>query len=87
MIGNTISRREIIKQGALALTALSIPFSLTAFTKNNNMTDEQKFEVIIIGGSYSGLSAGMALGRSLRKTLIIDSGKPCNIQTLILIIS
>ncbi|MEJ8819467.1 NAD(P)/FAD-dependent oxidoreductase [Lacibacter sp. H407] len=39
------------------------------------------FDVIIIGGSYAGLSAGMALGRSLRKTLIIDSGKPCNIQT------
>jgi len=39
------------------------------------------FEVIIVGGSYAGLSAAMALGRSLRKTLIIDSGKPCNRQT------
>ena len=45
------------------------------------MNENQNYEVIIIGGSYSGLSAGMALGRSLRKTLIIDSGKPCNIQT------
>ncbi|GAA4151293.1 FAD-dependent oxidoreductase [Chryseobacterium ginsenosidimutans] len=42
---------------------------------------KQNFDVIIIGGSYSGLSAGMALGRSLRKVLIIDSGKPCNRQT------
>jgi len=41
----------------------------------------EQYEVIIIGGSYSGLSAAMALGRSLRKTLIIDSGKPCNEQT------
>lgn len=40
-----------------------------------------KFDVIIVGGSYAGLSAGMALGRSLRKVLIIDSGKPCNRQT------
>lgn len=39
------------------------------------------FEVIIIGGSYAGLSAAMALGRSLRKVLIIDSGLPCNRQT------
>ncbi|SFU76140.1 Thioredoxin reductase [Pustulibacterium marinum] len=39
------------------------------------------YEVIIIGGSYAGLSSAMALGRSLRKTLIIDSGKPCNEQT------
>jgi len=40
-----------------------------------------EYEVIIIGGSYSGLSAAMALGRSLRKTLVMDSGKPCNEQT------
>lgn len=39
------------------------------------------FEAIIIGGSYSGLSAALTLGRSLRKTLIIDAGKPCNRQT------
>lgn len=40
-----------------------------------------KFDVIIIGGSYSGLSAAMALGRSLRKVLVIDAGRPCNRQT------
>ncbi|MCE3295054.1 MAG: pyridine nucleotide-disulfide oxidoreductase [Crocinitomicaceae bacterium] len=39
------------------------------------------FDVIIIGGSYAGLSAAMALGRSLRDVLIIDSGVPCNRQT------
>lgn len=41
----------------------------------------KNFDVIIIGGSYSGLSAGMALGRSMREVLIIDHGKPCNRQT------
>jgi thioredoxin reductase len=40
-----------------------------------------QFEVIIIGGSYSGLAAAMVLGRALRKVLIIDNGKPCNAQT------
>jgi thioredoxin reductase len=44
------------------------------------MTKHQ-FDVIIVGGSYSGLAAAMALVRSLRKVLIIDSGKPCNAQT------
>ncbi len=44
-------------------------------------TQQEVFDVIIIGGSYAGLSAAMALGRSLRKVLIIDSGKPCNRQT------
>lgn len=45
------------------------------------MTEIKNFEVIIIGGSYAGLSAAMALGRSLRNVLIIDSGLPCNRQT------
>ena len=45
------------------------------------MQTQSLFDVIIIGGSYSGLSAAMALGRSLRKVAIIDSGEPCNRQT------
>ena len=39
---------------------------------------DTKYEVIIIGGSYAGLAAAMALGRSLRNVLVIDSGEPCN---------
>ncbi len=39
------------------------------------------FDAIIVGGSYAGLSAAMALGRSLRNVLVIDSGLPCNRQT------
>lgn len=45
------------------------------------MTHSQTFDVIIIGGSYSGLASAMSLGRSLRSVLVIDSGKPCNAQT------
>ncbi|WP_306352793.1 NAD(P)/FAD-dependent oxidoreductase [Flavobacterium sp. '19STA2R22 D10 B1'] len=44
--------------------------------KNNNPLD-----AIIIGGSYAGLSAAMALGRALRNVLIIDNQDPCNKQT------
>lgn len=32
------------------------------------------YDVIIIGGSYAGLSAALTLGRALRKVLIIDKG-------------
>jgi thioredoxin reductase len=45
------------------------------------MIDKSNYDVIIIGGSYSGLSAAMSLGRSLRHVLVIDSGLPCNRQT------
>lgn len=47
----------------------------------NTSTPKNNFEVIIIGGSFAGLSAAMALGRSLREVLIIDNELPCNRQT------
>lgn len=45
---------------------------------NLKTMNDKKFDVIIVGGSYSGLSAAMALGRALRKVLLIDGGKPAN---------
>lgn len=45
------------------------------------MEQYEQYDVIIVGGSYSGLAAGMALGRALRKVLIIDNGNPCNKNT------
>ncbi|TGN09713.1 NAD(P)/FAD-dependent oxidoreductase [Leptospira ilyithenensis] len=42
---------------------------------------EKTWDVIIIGGSFSGLAAALALGRSIRNVLVIDDGKPCNRQT------
>lgn len=45
------------------------------------MTNSNSFDTIIIGGSYAGLAAAMALGRALKNVLIIDDGGPCNLQT------
>lgn len=49
--------------------------------KSMKMNQESTFDVIIIGGSYAGLAAAMALGRALRNVLVIDGGNPCNRQT------
>jgi len=77
-----ISRRRFITQSGAALAILAIPTNVKAIINNNNsMNDNKIFDVIIIGGSYSGLAAGMALGRALKKVLIIDNGQPGNIQT------
>lgn len=73
-----ITRREFVKKGSIALTGLAMPISFTSFQKFNDMIEDKNFDVIIIGGSYAGLSAAMALGRALRNVLIIDSGLPCN---------
>ncbi len=75
------SRRDFMKQGGLALTSLALPFYPFSFISDRVMIPTRNFDVIIIGGSFSGLAAGMALGRALRNVLIIDSGKPCNRQT------
>jgi len=47
-------------------------------SKNQDNHMKEKLDVIIVGGSYAGLSAAMALGRAMRKVLIIDGGKPAN---------
>ncbi len=77
----SLSRRKFIKLSGIASTALILPFNLKGFSNYNQMNENNNFDVIIIGGSYSGLSAAMALGRALKRVLIIDSGKPCNSQT------
>lgn len=45
------------------------------------MNEHPLYDVIIVGGSFAGLSAAMALGRARRTVLIIDSGNPCNRQS------
>ena len=44
-------------------------------------TSNNQWDVVVVGGSYAGLSAAMTLGRSVRPTLVIDSGAPCNQST------
>src|SRR5690606_11113129 len=68
-----------IEQSSMALAVLACPISLS--NVYYNMKNKTDFDVIIVGGSYAGLSAAMTLGRSLRDVLIIDSGLPCNRQT------
>ena len=38
----------------------------------------EHFDTIVIGGGAAGLSAALMLGRSRRKTLVVDSGLPRN---------
>ncbi|GAB3836046.1 NAD(P)/FAD-dependent oxidoreductase [Hymenobacter jeollabukensis] len=45
------------------------------------MHPDQSYDVLIIGGSYAGLSAALVLGRALRRVLVLDAGRPCNRQT------
>lgn len=74
-------RRDFVKQLGLLFGGLFIPIPLLSNSRKDMMNNSKKYDVIIVGGSYAGLSAGMALGRALRNVLIIDSGNPANKQT------
>lgn len=77
----SLSRRGFIKQSSKTTAFILLPVPLINISKYNTMTDSNTYDVIIVGGSYAGLAAGMALGRAMRKVVIIDDGKPCNRQT------
>lgn len=81
IMGRSTSRRQFVKLCSLALPAAALPMPTNFWVPKNYSMKDHEFEVIIIGGSYAGLSAALTLGRSLRKTLVIDAGKPCNRQT------
>lgn len=74
-------RRNFIKQAGMAAGGMILPLPIIAGKTKSKMEQENQYDIIIVGGSYSGLAAAMALGRALRKVLIIDSGNPCNRQT------
>lgn len=78
--GNFNNEKKVIGS-IFAAGFIHFNYPIICFTKFNDMKKNKNFEVIIVGGSYAGLSAAMALGRSLRHVLVIDSGKPCNRQT------
>ncbi len=68
-----MERRTFIRLGGMGVSALLLPSYTRTMQSKPHM-----YDTIIIGGSYAGLSAAMALGRSLRKVLVVDANEPCN---------
>ncbi len=82
-----MNRKDFLTQSSLlALAGTMLP--LSSFAHNDETASfsfgksiilpENEYDVIIVGGSYAGLSAALTLARCLRKVLVIDAGKPRN---------
>lgn len=70
------SRRDFLRTASFAATA---PLFLTHTFPMPDMTPtDERFDAILIGGSFSGLSAALALARARLRVLVIDTNEPCN---------
>jgi len=81
-----MNRKSFIKHSALGLgTLFHMPFTGDRFAASeideafhDEALPDMLYDVIIIGGSYAGLSAAMGLGRCRRTVLVVDAGLPRN---------
>lgn len=79
-MGQHYTRRQFIGNTAVVIAGITVPGIIRA-ANTYFMEDQALYDVIIVGGSYAGLSAALTLGRAMRKVLVIDSGRPCNRRT------
>jgi len=75
-MNDQINRRNFLHNISLAAAAAALSPNMSHADPTS--LEQDRFDAVIIGGSFAGLSAAMSLGRARRKVLVLDSGRPCN---------
>lgn len=75
---NDVSRRDALALMAGATTGLLVASPETHAGVKTVRPARFDYDVVIVGGGPSGLSAALVLGRSCRRVLVCDEGKPRN---------
>jgi thioredoxin reductase len=77
-----ITRREALRSlgaGApVVIAVLQTKGQKQMLGKNEKPEESEEYDVIVVGGSFAGLSAAMQLVRARRRVLILDTDKPRN---------
>lgn len=81
-----MNRKSFIKTTALGFGAIfqipfsneRIPVSDLQYAFDDSADPGKMYDILIVGGSFAGLSAAMGLGRCRRSVLVIDEGQPRN---------
>lgn len=71
-----IDRRALLGSGAAALVAAKVGRAKAATRLNGDKTMYE--DLIVVGGSFAGMSAALYLGRAGRKILLLDAAQPRN---------
>jgi len=73
-----INRRKVLGIAAAGPAYLMASLSPSIIKAEETTASKFDFEAVIVGGGPSGLSAALVLGRSCRKVLVCDEGRPRN---------